>query len=68
MRTVFQMCYDLFIQYIFMDSPLCTGYYSRHWVTTMNKTQAIVSNIPQVRMKEANIYSYSEKHFLNLFF
>ena len=68
MRTMLQICYELFIRYIFMDSLLCTRYYSRHWVTTMNKTQAIVSTITRIRMKEAHIYSYSEKHLLNLFF
>lgn len=43
-----------FIQHMFVEHLLCVRYYSSHWVTIKDKTQAIVSTITQVRMKEVN--------------
>ena len=41
---------NLFIHHIFMESQVVF----RHWVPTVSKSQAIVSTITLVRMKEAN--------------
>lgn len=45
---------NLFIHHPFMESLLYARYYFQHWLSTVNKTQAIVSTVTLVRMKEAN--------------